>query len=364
VKSHRVGRLQGRAAAFALVVVFGCLLAAAGTAAAHPATSTTYPGATNTSFRPPNLKGQNFHVFFGSSVNTSKIPILHAIGMLAKWGASTKIDYVDSNQIAIGALLQGQADAEVDGIDGGVTAFQAGQGIQAFALSQPSLDYGFICKKSITSVSDLTPGLTIGVVDTTGINPLNALMVAKRAGLSASQVKLIIVGGQSSRAGALIGGRIDCTILGTSNLLALEAQGYHTIYSFIKNAPGLWGDIVYSTPKWLASHKTMALALNEALLLSYRWVDNPKNKNAYIQETLADVPGTEQAEVSQLYRIYTANHLVPPNSILTTAGLTYNQAKFHDFNLQPELVASSQLGNVTYAKLALKKVGLVGKKKH
>jgi ABC-type nitrate/sulfonate/bicarbonate transport system substrate-binding protein len=335
-----------------VVLVAGAALVFAGLAygsTASRSSAAKYPGATNPTFKPPNLHGQSFHVFFGSSVNTSKVPILHAIALLAKWGATTKIDYVDSNQIGIGALLQGQADAEVDGIDGGVAAFKAAQGIVAIALSQPRLDYGLICQKNITSVTQLQKGVTIGVVDSTGTTPLMGLIAAKRAGIGEGDVRLIITGGQSSRAAALIGGRTDCTVLGTTNLQSLEAQGFHTVYSYIKNSPGLWGDIVWSTPAWVKAHRTMAIALNEALLLSYRWVDSPANKNAFVQEAL----------LGTLYDLYVSQHLVPPNSVLTKAGLSYNQAVFRDFGLMDSILPPSQFANTTVAAQALKNVGMV-----
>lgn len=341
------------------------LVAAAGAGAAPDATSAKrlYPGAVNPKFKPPKLNGQSMRVIFGSSASTAKIAVLHAIDLLKSWGATTTVTYIDSQAVTTSALARGDADVTVQGALDGFGLVEANFPLKAIALSAPRLDYGLICKPSITSLSQLR-GASIGVLDNTGVTYGAAVRPLKRAGLTVSDVKIIQTGGKSARVAALLSGRSDCTMLYTSDMIPLQAQGYNNIYSYIRNSPDLTGDMVWATPDWIAGHKTLIRALNEALLLSYRWINNPKNKNAFIAAGIANVPGTDANVLSTVWNVYTSSKLTPSNAILTPALVTHNQAVYRDLGLLRRITPASEVAELQQPALALKAVGpFITKKK-
>jgi ABC-type nitrate/sulfonate/bicarbonate transport system substrate-binding protein len=358
--AQRARRLASAAVPLAAVVslaLAGCGSSSPSAGKAVDTVGKTVAGATNPSFRAPNLAGQTLNLTFDTPVETSKMMVLHAVSLLQDWGASVTVNYVDSEQIGFASLIRGGTDAVAEDEQSGVEAVEANTGIIAYALASPRLDINFVCKPGITSLSKLKRGVTIGVVDTTGINLVEAAVVMKAAGLSLNDAKLIVTGAQSDRAAALLSGRTDCTVLNTSNSIEVAPQGYRTIYSFIKDDALLSNELLWTTPAWLAKNPKLALAVNEALTLSYRWIDDTANKQAFIKDTMAAVPGTTASQVSQLYTVYVDDGLTPPNASLTESLMSYQVHLFASLGALSKVIPVSKFADLTFAAQALANVG-------
>jgi hypothetical protein len=322
-------RLVTQGAAAAVVVatlgVYSAGYSSASTTA--KAVAHTVPGATNPKFVPPNLKGKTFSLLFDTSVGTNKIQVIHAASLLSHWGANASINYVDSLQAGIAAVLRGSADTVAEDEQTGLQAISAGVNIIAYGVAQAHLDDVFVCKPSIKTISEVTKGVTIGVIDTTGINLIESILALKAAHLTLSDAHLIITGTQSQRGAAMLSGRTDCTMLSYGTYLKFAPQGYNNVFSYISSAKVISGDLLYSTPQWLASHAQMAVAMNEAMILSNRWVDNKANEAAYVKTALNSVPGTTKQELQTVFAVYEKNVLCPPNEILSLAQLKTEQTE-------------------------------------
>jgi ABC-type nitrate/sulfonate/bicarbonate transport system substrate-binding protein len=328
--------------------------APSGTSSAAP--SGTSSAAPSVSFTPPNLSGQQMRFLFSSGAGFVKVPTIHALGLLKQWGADVSVNYVDSQVIGTGALLSGAADVVDAGPTDVVDAVQAGASVVAFALTEPRYDYVFTCKPSITSLSQLK-GVTIGVVDTTGTNLEQAIIVMQKAGYTIQDATLIITGGQSKRVAALLSGRTDCTIIGYYNYLTVKAQGYTQLFNFITDAPDLYYAESYTTRDWLSKHQDMALAYNEALLLSFRWLDDPANKDAFVQLALANVPGSKADQVAATYDVYVKNGLMQPNAIMTDQALTAQMNQLVSIGVFKTALLTNQYADLSSGKQALANVG-------
>jgi ABC-type nitrate/sulfonate/bicarbonate transport system substrate-binding protein len=346
--------------ALAMVAVLAaCTTAASPTPTATQAAATpTAAGASATpaGFVAPDLTGQKMKLLFASGANLGKIQIIHALHILQAWGADTSYDFVDSQQIGIGAVISGSADVVDSGPSDAIDAVQAGGNVELFALSAPRYDYIFTCKPSITQLSQLK-GVTIGVVDTTGTNLQQSIIVMQAAGLSINDATLVVTGGQTKRVAALLAGRTDCTIVGYYNYLTVKAQGYTAIFNFMSQGPALYYTASFTTKDWLASHQAMALAYNEALLLSFRWLDDPANRAQYVNEALHDVDGTEALQVGEAYDVYLKNNFTPPNAILTDADLTSQMNQLVAMGAYKTAIPTSQYADLTFGQQALAAVG-------
>jgi ABC-type nitrate/sulfonate/bicarbonate transport system substrate-binding protein len=361
-----------RSAPIQALLIVGLLVAAcSGGASPSPVTSSAVgatsapvgsagasgsPGASGTAFTPPDLTGKRFKLLFASGANMAKTPTIYALDLMKQWGATTSVDYVDSQQIGMAAVLNGDADAVDGGPSDAIDGVLAGGKVTIFALTQPRYDYIFTCKPSITSLSQLK-GVTIGVVDNTGTNLEQAIIVMQKAGLTIKDATLVITGGQSKRVAAMLSGRTDCTIVGYLNYLTVKAQGYTNLFNFMSDAPDLYYTTSYTTPDWLSKNHDVALAYNEAVLLSHRWAMDPANKQAVIQTTVDNVTGADPAAVGEAYDAWLQAGVFPPNEILTDESLTNQMNQLVSIGAYKSPLPTSDYADVSIGQAALAAVG-------
>jgi ABC-type nitrate/sulfonate/bicarbonate transport system substrate-binding protein len=309
------------------------------------------------------LAGQRFILLEQSSPVANKVVTAHAIGILKAQGVDAQLKWnPTSPNVAVAQIMSGDVDAFGNAIAGGLAAALAGVPLVDFALMQPRQDYVFITRPNITSWADLK-GKKVGVLDTVSVNYAQALIALKKGGMSVGDVSIINTGGQSSRLAALVAGRVDATMLSHAAQLQLGPQGYHVLYDYTKQSPGLYDDNAFATKSWLAGHKEVAIAFNKALLQSFTWFNNPKNADAVVQEALQLAPGTDQAQTTQLFTLLRSLHAYPEGQILNIPTLKYEQALFRQIGSITNTLPVGQWANVAYANAAKKALYPPKKKK-
>lgn len=327
--------------ALALVAVGAIALTAVGVAGA---------GSSSTKANP--LAGQRFYLMIQSTPTASKVIQAHTIQILKSEGVDAKIEWNGtSSNVAIAQLQSGAVDGFSNAVSGGLGAALAGIPVVDFALVNPREDYVFITRPDITSLSQLK-GKSIGVLDTTSINYPQELIVLHKAGLTASDVHTVIAGGQSSRLAALVAGRLDGTMLSHAAAIQLQPQGYHVLYDFTKQSPGMYDDNIFAMKSWLATHKALAIAVNKAILQSFVWFNDPKNVNAVVQQAVALAPGTDPAQTKQLFATLRSLHWAVEKAVLNIPTLKYEAALFKQVGAVQGSIPVGQWANVYYANTA------------
>jgi ABC-type nitrate/sulfonate/bicarbonate transport system substrate-binding protein len=351
VTSFKNGRTTKRAAVVALVIV------------AVSAVALTAAGGAGAGRKASPLAGQRFYLMIQSTPTASKIIQAHAIQILKNQGADAQIKWNGtSSNVAIAQLQSGDVDGFSNAVAGGLGAAIAGIPIVDFALVNPREDYVFITRPDVTSLSQLK-GTKIGVLDTTSINYPQALIVLKKAGLSASDVNITVIGGQSARLAALVAGRLDGTMLSHAAAIQLVPQGYHVLYDFTKQSASMYDDNIFATKSWLASHRQLAIAVNKAILQTFVWFNNPKNEDAVVQEAVALAPGTDAAQTKQLFDQLRSLHWAVEKATLNIPTLKYEAALFRQVGAVTGTIPVGQWANVAYANAAKAQLYPVKKKK-
>jgi NitT/TauT family transport system substrate-binding protein len=313
------------------------------------------------------LAGQRFYLMIQSTPTASKIIQAHMIGILKNQGVDAQIKWNgSSSNVAIAQLQSGDVDGFSNAVAGGLGAAIAGIPIVDFALVNPREDYVFITRPDVTSLSQLK-GKSIGVLDTTSINYPQELIVLKKAGLDAGDVKTVIAGGQSSRLAALVAGRLDGTMLSHAAAIQLVPQGYHVLYDFTKQSAAMYDDNIFAMKSWLASHKALAIAVNKAILQTLVWFNNPKNEDAVVKEAVDLAPGTDAAATKTLFDQLRNLHWAVEKATLNIPTLKYEAALFNQVGAVKGSLPVGQWANVAYANAAKKALyppKKVVKKKH
>jgi ABC-type nitrate/sulfonate/bicarbonate transport system substrate-binding protein len=306
----------------------------------------------------PNLSGKTIRVIYNGSPSLATVILDHAEGLLRQWGADVQTNYGGTAQVVFGAMLNDQADVLEFSPQGALSGIDNGLDLKAFALDGPRMDYAFISKPSIKTIAQLK-GTKIGLLDTVGLNGVQVSLVLAAGGLKSSDVTIIQTGGQGARVAALLSGRIDATMVGFANYLQLKSQGYNLLYSYTKEQPKLIDGVLWAKSTWLASHKTEAVAFNQALLESFRWFDDTKNKSAWVSEASTLLTGSDPSVTTQMYDIYQQNGMYPPNSILDLNALSFNQDEYVQFKSLTKSLPVSQWADPSFSQQALTLEGKV-----
>lgn len=306
----------------------------------------------------PNLSGKTIKVVYNGTPAIATVVETHAESLLKQWGADVQVTYGGDAKIVFGAMVTDQADVLEFSPQGALTGINSGIDLKSFALTGPRMDYAFISKPSIKTLKDLK-GAKVGLLDTVGLNGIQASMVMKAAGLTDKDVTLIPTGGQSARVSALLSGRIDATMVGFVNYLSLKNQGYNLLYSYTKEQPKLVDGVLWAKPTWLKNHHTEAVAFNEAILESMRFFNDTKNKDTFVSEVTALVKGTDPSLAAQMYDIYKQNDFFAPNGILTEDIMSFNQDQYFEYKSLDKKLPVKQWVDASFAQEALNKEGKV-----
>jgi len=280
----------------------------------------------------PNLHGQTLKVIaVGPDFDT--VIVFHTEQILQQWGAKVSQIVVDTPTLAYAGLTTGQGD--ITGVSplGGLDAVQGGLPVKTFAIDGPRTDDVFVSKASITSMRQMK-GATVGVLDLNSLNGIEVGLALGTGGLTTSDVNIVQAGGQDVRVEALAAGRLDA---GPISLQAyqtvLKPLGFHILFNYTTQAPGLIFDTLWATTSWLSKHTALAVAIAQAQLDSFRWFDDPKDKGAFIKLATSQLTGDTAAQASEVYDAYIAYKFYPEKAIFTKPLVTKNQQLFLKYNL-------------------------------
>jgi ABC-type nitrate/sulfonate/bicarbonate transport system substrate-binding protein len=307
----------------------------------------------------PNLTGKSFSVV-STEPGTNTVVLFKAVDYLRQWGANVEVKHVSAPANVIAAVGAGQVDIGDAPPLVGLQAQQAGLDIKAFAMSQDRTDDVFVGKRSITSLAGLR-GANIGVLTTRGLNGIQVAQVLSLARLTASDVNVIFVGGQTVRVAALIAGRVDAGPISFDNYrAALQPAGFNSLYNYASQMPNLLRSFLWAKPSWIAANQDVALAVNEALVRSFRWVSNTKNRAAFIQYATSKLNGVNAADVGATYDDWIKYKIFHPNAGITEPAVRLNQDLFLQHNLiERRPAAVSDWVDVGFSQRALDKLGRI-----
>ena len=345
----------------AAVFVASILASAVGSASSGARTDVA--GAVSAAAAPnlvvPNLRGKSFSVV-STEPGTNTVVLFKAIEYLRQWGANVTVRHVSAPANVIAAVGANQADiGDVPPLVG-LQAQQAGLDVKAFAMSQPRTDDVFVGKRTITSLAQLR-GASIGVLTTRGLNGIEVAQVLKVANLNPSDVRVVVVGGQTVRVAALIAGRVDSGPISFDNYrAALEPAGFNLLYNYAQQMPNLLRSFLWAKPSWINANRNVAAAFNEALLRSFRWVSNTANKQAFIRMAQQHINGLSSQAAGTTYDDWIRFKIFHINSAITPAAITLQENLF----LQHDLItrrpsSSSEWVDISFSANALNKLGRV-----
>lgn len=250
----------------------------------------------------------------------------HMLSLLKQWGANANFVWASSQQIAASEIQKGAAQVTMGTIPNQLPAVESGLNLVAFGLDEPRVDYAFVTTSGITSISQLK-GKSVGVL-TGGADDISyvlAVQALQAGGLTASDVHIIKTGGQTARIAALASGLVQASVVGHLALYKLQSQNVHNLYDYSTKDPTFLNDLLWASPSWLKANPKMAVAIDLAMLDTYKWFADPANASAAVTEGVQNSPGASAADATYLYNLLRQDDVLTPGAIITDSGLTAQQ---------------------------------------
>ncbi|MEM7461936.1 MAG: ABC transporter substrate-binding protein [Pseudomonadota bacterium] len=242
----------------------------------------------------------SMHVAFGDVPGGEMVNFMIAVARAAERGVDVKTSYLQSEDLAAQAIVSGQADIGVG------TPYALIQKVNApirmfYQLSMLRF-YPVVNGEMYKTWKDLE-GADVAVHGRgSGTEAIMQLM-AKENGVKFNSVSY--VPGSGVRAGALLQGRINASIVDyeRSRLLEREAPGKFVFLPLpdIKATD----EALYANRDWLESEQEAVSILVEELIKTWREINEDPSKIAELREKYNVLPDIEEIEVEEMVPAFT-----------------------------------------------------------
>ncbi len=216
-------------------------------------------------------------------------------GWLLKGGIDVEGLVVIGDVNAFRALVSGSADATVPAISPVLAGVAEGAKVKVVSSWQPVVDYFIVARKGLSTKPADLGTMTWGTAGPGGVTSAVSTLYMKKHGLDPAKAKTLSVGDQSSRLQALVGGKVDVTILDSYVTTRAERAGQLTpVTSVVEEFPGMGNVFLVVDQKSLgdAAKRKAILAMVKGGIEGARFVMKEPAKAAELMEkhlTNADV---------------------------------------------------------------------------
>jgi NitT/TauT family transport system substrate-binding protein len=255
-------------------------------------------------------------------------------GYFAKHGLEGELLYINSGTMNIAALVGGSV--QIAG--GGPVSIEARlRGVKLTILGNPLplLASNLVSHPDIKGVADL-PGKIAGISRFGSSTDQGFRYLFRKNGFSVDKdLKMLQMGGDASRIGALKAGTIQYTFLGAAATNQARAQGFRVLATAQQMAiPFPWTSVVVDE-SWLnknreIAHRYMKCAVESIVYLKRNRADSERIIAKYMKINDPKLATTEHEFVSSLMPDYPAPNLDGIKVILENFGKEYPDAPRRD----------------------------------
>lgn len=306
----------------------------------------------------PTASAQVTAVRFGmtpkSFVESAQI-IAQREGMFEKNGLKVELVELRGDVLILRALLAGDLDIATIGSYAVINAVQKGAAIKAFVTPVPEQPHMLVAAKSVKDWKGLV-GKNFAVSQPGAISHTFPRVILSQIGVDPDKVNWLAIGGNSARQRALIGGKVDATLLHKERAIqvAQSDDRYHIIGStgdFLKGVPLVWHA---ARTDWLSKNRDTALRFTKSIIQAVRFATDNKNAMLKLGEELI---GKDPRAVETAYDAYRTSGVWGVNGGLDKDGFDYTIKLGIDTGEMKEPIAFERVIDTQYVDAALKELG-------
>jgi ABC-type nitrate/sulfonate/bicarbonate transport system substrate-binding protein len=273
-------------------------------------------------------------VAFSDTPDVGDITVLAAMDMMRQQGYNINPEVMNGNAVNATAVATGSAQI---GNLAAATLFKSiihGDPFTMFAQSDDN-EFAVVAPSSITTVQQLN-GKVYGLA---GPDTSTAALTAYTERTDHVKFKIVYVAASSTRASALLSGRITATPLeldDVAKILNGSGTKFHVLVNYAQTLPWLLSNVLYTTKSFEAAHKSLLQALvNDLAKADQQAYANP---TGFIQKYSSLLSGYTTAVLVTTMKESAASRIWGTNDQLTASGLSKTLA----FDQQQGILTSSQ----------------------
>lgn len=321
-----------------------------GSAGAKPAGSAAASAKPGTALQP-------FTIAYSSpSLTEIAVYIAQQKGFFRDQGLDVQIPYIRGSAELAAAVISNNVQVAYT-VAEGVLSGAAQGGVQPVIMTMTDSRYSYnvVTRPEIKSFAELA-GKTFSIGTGPGTNPDFALTAVLEAhGMSAESVKRVTGGDTATRAAALIGGKVDATLLDPPYDLPVINKGYNVVSSVYEDVKKpISGAVLYSTRSYAEAHRSQMVAATKGIIQAVRFgKSNPEETKKLITgwTKIEDQPSLDRAYDVFFNKLLSAE---PYPTVEAIQASIENSAKAR--GEQPKLKAEDYI-DAGYVKQALQELG-------
>ena len=214
-------------------------------------------------------------------------------GFAEKQGIKLEMPQFTGDALELKALLAGELDSYEGSPGSPIIAAAHGAGIRLVGCYWPGLTYGLFSKPDNKGGADLK-GKSFAISAPGALPDLLARAVLQKFGLTANDVKFVVMGADADRFRALVGGKVDIAAASTEFAPVAAAQGVKLLYHAHDVTPDYLRFCIYMTPETIARKKAEAAHFLAAEMAALRFaLDHPED-TAAVARAVAKIPAGDQ----------------------------------------------------------------------
>lgn len=324
-------RRRRRFGAGVLAVAVALLTAACSSSASTSSTSSTSASASSGS----KVDTTAVKLAFSDTPDVGDITVLAAMAMMRSQGYNINPQIMNGNAVNATAVATGSAQI---GNLAAATLFESiihGDPFTMLAQSDDN-EFAIVAPSSITSVQQLG-GKTYGLA---GPDTSTAALAAYTERTNHVNFKIVYVASSSTRASALLAGRLTATPLeldDVAKILNGSGSKFHVLVNYAQTLPWLLSNVLYTTKSFEAAHKSILQALvNDLATADQQAYANPAG---FIQKYSNLLSGYTMAVLTTTMQESASSHIWGTNDQLTASGLSQTLA----FDQQQGILTAAQV---------------------
>ena len=288
------------------------------------------------------------------NVDIRDVPLLIAFDQLTAQGYQIERTSVAGNQLLADVLARGEAEIGIINNQTAWTAVASGADIRTVA--EFTAYTGLIAARSdVRSCGDLR-ATTVALPGTAGFAPLlYELLVRKRC--PDTRPETIVIAESTSRAAALLSGRVGATMMPGEELLKLQAQSPRDFHAFAAAAvdyPGVRVDGIQVRRAWAEEHRAAVEDLIAAQLTAHRLV---RARPEMLYNEASRRLSLDLATATTVGRSHLAMDLWDVNGGLTRENIESTVAFLVESGGLPSRLAVEEVADLSYLDAVLGRIG-------
>ncbi len=254
------------------------------------------------------LEAQTGKIKLSSSVSPPSLDsitpyVAREKGFFKKNGLDVEIVEFRGDDIHTTALLAGEVDLAINqGATAGIVSVSKGAKLKLWVVPQPITPYVFVARKEAGTTFQALIGKNIAVSGVGAISYHIPRIVLERSGIDPDKMKYVAVGTASDRFRALVAGKIDATVVTSTE--AAKLANYPDIV-VLANVPKIVPEIPYefgmAREDYIQKNPDIVYRLTKSIIEANRWIK--VNKAGTVAVTKKVLPDENVADLTKAYEM-------------------------------------------------------------